>query len=375
MTLKVRRGKSQKIKKPSEKNIPKKNNGVKNSRTLRMFYDLAAHYECDIENASAETLASFLLESLTRIMRITSAINKSDENRTIEYRTDKVEYFDPKEGKTLQYALIVHGKKLQLVGKDKFRGVESLTDVTEMLIITITQNVNDSRLRFDSNNIPAEQFKELVREILLDFGKDISSDVKDASFEKLPAPEQIKPENKTNSVVKEEKPISRVTKDEFLVERGKPRDTSIIAEFISRMSKGKRILTTYDVMNEFGDKAYKLLRLDGKLIGLVGWKAENLVSCITDIFIEDHVSLYKALSALIKEVEHSSNELQCEVSLIFPMNDLALQEDLWKQLNYERCTPETLHVQAWQDSAKELVNEKNVLFFKKLRPDRVLRPV
>lgn len=44
---------------------------------VRMFYDLAAHYECDIENTNAETLAKFLLESLIRIMASVYSVDKN----------------------------------------------------------------------------------------------------------------------------------------------------------------------------------------------------------------------------------------------------------------------------------------------------------
>jgi hypothetical protein len=161
-----------KSKTPRKTAVSRKN--AKSSQEMRLFYDLASHYECDIENTSAETLASFLLESLTRIMRTVTVINKSENNRTVEYRTDQVEYFDPKDGKTIQHALLVHGKRIQLVGKGDLRGVESLTTVPEMLIVTVTQAINGSRLRFDSDSIPYEAFKDLVDWILGDFGKNVS---------------------------------------------------------------------------------------------------------------------------------------------------------------------------------------------------------
>jgi dephospho-CoA kinase len=169
------------------------------------------------------------------------------------------------------------------------------------------------------------------------------------------------------------KPVS--ASGEFLVQRGKPRNSSAIAELITRLSKGRRKMTADDVMEGFGDKAYMLLQLDGKLIGLAGWQVENLVTRTTDIFLEDHVNPQKALEALIKEVERASSELQSEASFIFPMNDLATQEDLWKHLGYEKRTPETLGVQAWQESASEALAAGSVLLFKQLRQDRVLRPI
>jgi dephospho-CoA kinase len=162
---------------------------------------------------------------------------------------------------------------------------------------------------------------------------------------------------------------------EYSVKRGKPKNSAAIAELITRLSKGTRIMTADDVMEDFGEKAYMLLQLDQKIVGLAGWQVENLVTRTTDIFLEEHVNLQKALEFLIKEVERASSELQSEASLIFPMNELAVQEQIWKQLGYEKRTPETLGVQAWQDSATESSSAGKVLLFKQLRQDRVLRPI
>ena len=163
---------------------------------------------------------------------------------------------------------------------------------------------------------------------------------------------------------------------EFSVKRGKPKHSSSIAELITRLSKGSRKVTASDVMEDFGDKAYMLLEQDGQLVVLAGWQVENLVARTTDIFLEEHADVKKALETLIKEVENASSELQSEASLIFTMSELSAQEELWKQLGYERRTAETLGVQAWQDAATESIQAgSSALFFKQLRQDRVLRPI
>ncbi len=160
-----------------------------------------------------------------------------------------------------------------------------------------------------------------------------------------------------------------------MVKRGKPKNSAAIAELITRLSKGARKMTAENVMEEFGEKAYMLLELDQKIVGLAGWQVENLVTRTTDIFLEEHVDVQKALELLIKEVEKASSELQSEASLIFAMGGLAAQDGLWKQIGYEKRTPETLGVQAWQDSAAESLSAGSTLLFKQLRQDRVLRPI
>jgi dephospho-CoA kinase len=171
------------------------------------------------------------------------------------------------------------------------------------------------------------------------------------------------------------KPATQQPNGELSVKRGKPKNSAAIADLITRLSKGARKMTADDVMEEFGEKAYMLLEVDQKVVGLAGWQVENLVTRTTDIFFEEYINLQKALEILINEVERASAELQSEASLIFPIGELAAQEQLWKQFGYEKRTPETLGVQAWQDSATEAGSTGSVLLFKQLRQDRVLRPI
>ncbi len=162
---------------------------------------------------------------------------------------------------------------------------------------------------------------------------------------------------------------------EFSAKRGKPKNSAAIAELVTRLSKGKRRLTAENIMEDFGDKAYMILQLDGKMVGLASWQVENLVTRTTDIFIEEHLNQQKALEILINEVERASSELQSEASLVFAVNERPEQEMLWKNLGYERRTPETLGVQAWKDAATEFTFSGSTLLFKQLRQERVLRPI
>lgn len=167
----------------------------------------------------------------------------------------------------------------------------------------------------------------------------------------------------------------RAAAGDFSVKRGRPRDSEAIAKLLTHLSKGKRKAVSDDIMADFGDKAYLLLQVDGKAVGLAGWQVENLVARTTDLYLEEGVDPGKAFAALVREVERASGDLQCEASLLFPENTLAKQETIWTQLGYERRTPETLGVQAWQDAALESKPSDGALYFKQLRQDRVLRPI
>ena len=163
--------------------------------------------------------------------------------------------------------------------------------------------------------------------------------------------------------------------DELSVQRGRPRDSAMIAEFIQRASQGTRTLTAEDIMAAFGEKAFLLLYLGQRLVGLAGWQVENLVARTTDIYLDTTVALPQALRALVGEVENASRELQCEVSLVFLPPRLASEEGIWKELGYERRPPRALGVRAWQEAALESMPPNTIMLFKQLRQDRVLRPI
>jgi dephospho-CoA kinase len=175
----------------------------------------------------------------------------------------------------------------------------------------------------------------------------------------------------------ESKPAAeqKVVEGEFIVQRGRPRDSAEIAGLITRLSNGVRSQTADDIMAAFGEKAFLLLMLEKQLIGMAGWQVENLVARGSDIYIDPSVPVDKALRIIATEVERASQDLQCEAALFFLPPQLAGQETVWKELGYSRRTPQTLGVQAWQDAAIESQPPNTILLFKQLRQDRVLRPI
>ncbi len=169
--------------------------------------------------------------------------------------------------------------------------------------------------------------------------------------------------------------LSKPVAGSFSLQRGKPRDAQKIADLITRLSKGKQNMTKDEAMEAFGDKAFLLLLMDNDLVGIAGWQVENLVARTTDLFLDHKVPADKALPLIVHEVERASGDLQCEAALIFPPIDLVGFDSVWKQLGYERRSPDGLGVQAWEDAALESMPKGSALFFKQLRTDRVLRPI
>ena len=164
-------------------------------------------------------------------------------------------------------------------------------------------------------------------------------------------------------------------KGEMVIDRALPRQASEIAHFITQVTNHQRSMTYEDVMAAFSEKAFLLLRTDSKLLGLVGWQVENLVSRTDDVYLDSSLPLLKAMQMMMEEVERASRDLQCEASLLFLSPELARHVEMWRALGYEPRTIQSLGVRAWQEAAEESMPLGSVLLFKQLRKDRVLRPV
>jgi dephospho-CoA kinase len=159
------------------------------------------------------------------------------------------------------------------------------------------------------------------------------------------------------------------------VGKARPHEAAEIADFIRKINPKTRLQTRDDVMAAFGEKAFLMLKKGSRLSGIAGWQVENLVARIDDVYLDPRISLVGGMKAILSEVEISSRELQCEVSLLFLPPNLARHEEVWRELGYELRMINSLGVKAWQEAAQESMPHGTVLLFKQLRRDRVLRPV
>lgn len=168
---------------------------------------------------------------------------------------------------------------------------------------------------------------------------------------------------------------SPAAKGKLVVERAGPRQINEIAEFITEISNGRRAMSAADVMEAFGEKAFLLLKIDERLVGIAGWQVENLVARVSDVYLEPGLPLGEAVRVLMKAIESASRELQSEVLLLFLPPHLGRHNAVWDALGYSPRTPQELRVNAWEEAALESMPVGTVMFYKQLRKDRVLKPV
>ena len=159
------------------------------------------------------------------------------------------------------------------------------------------------------------------------------------------------------------------------IRRGKPADAAAIATFVNQVSKPPTPLTRTDIMEAFGQKAFTLAQVNGALGALAGWRVDNLVTRIDELHLLSEVSLDSVLKPMLEAIELSSSELQSEASFIFLPPAMNASVAAFSAAGYEPITVEKISITAWREAVKESQPAGTVMLFKKLREDRVLRPV
>lgn len=184
------------------------------------------------------------------------------------------------------------------------------------------------------------------------------------------------PQARKEEPPRKEKPSPRDKKLQRLtVQRATPRQTDEIATFLNQQTPGQPALTREDIMQAFGEKAYLLLRAGDQVAGLLGWQVENLITRVSEVMIRDNAPAARALEMLIRQMEEASEELQSEVALVFLTPSMAKHKALWKKLGYEQITVDNLTVRSWKNAAQETITPDMVMYFKRLKEHRVLRPM
>jgi dephospho-CoA kinase len=165
------------------------------------------------------------------------------------------------------------------------------------------------------------------------------------------------------------------SKGEIKILRGKPRNSAEIAAMINMLEKPALPLTADDIMAAFGEKAFFLLQINYQLAGVVGWQVENLVTRVSEVYLDPQVVAANVLPTLINEIEQASADLQSEASLVAFPDKFGKNDAMWQKLGYLVCSQTSLDVSAWQEAAQELTKPGKTLYFKQLRQDRVLKPI
>lgn len=167
-----------------------------------------------------------------------------------------------------------------------------------------------------------------------------------------------------------------ISLEALVIERGGPADAQRIADFINEMRRDGQVLSRTDVLMAFGQKAYFLAVSTGTVVGLAGWQVENLITTVDEFYLRSGVPPTRIVAGLIDHIEDASAQLQSEVSFLFVANDLpgdTVQHFI--DAGYESANVEDVKVQVWREAATALQPPDTRMLTKRLREDRVLKPI
>jgi dephospho-CoA kinase len=165
-----------------------------------------------------------------------------------------------------------------------------------------------------------------------------------------------------------------MTITEVTIKRGKPVNADDIATLQTTLSSREASRT--DVMMAFGQKSYLLAQANDQYVGLVGFQVENLITRVDEFLVKPEAALPPVISELIDAVEQSSKELQSEIGFFFLPNNLPQSVlDVFAERGYAPQELEQIKVPAWREAARESQPEDTMIYAKKLRAERVLKPL
>ena len=162
---------------------------------------------------------------------------------------------------------------------------------------------------------------------------------------------------------------------EIRVRRARPSDADRIAEFINRAQAGAISVAAGDVRERFGVIGFMLTERDGEIIGLLGWRVENLVARVTDFLVWPAVERLVAGRAMVSEMEQAGRELQCEAALLYLPRHVPTQLlAFWEAFGYQVKKVESLP-KAWREAAQEVRSLGERVVVKQIREDMISSPL
>ena len=162
----------------------------------------------------------------------------------------------------------------------------------------------------------------------------------------------------------------------FKVFRARPSDAKRIAEFVTMATRGRVAVDAESVLDRFGAKGLLVVRdAEGWIVGVAGWRAENLIARIDDFLVFPPEMYDTAGRVLMEDIEAAAEELQCEVSMLMvPLRASPTVVGFYEDCGYERPEPESLP-RVWQETVQEATEQGRYIMLKRLREDLVMRPI
>ena len=158
------------------------------------------------------------------------------------------------------------------------------------------------------------------------------------------------------------------------VRKARLSDAERIADFVNSAYTDRQV-SQMDVAERFSQVGFLLAEQRRKIVGLAGWRVENLVVCLTDFLIAPGVDRMSTGRALVVAMEKEGQFLQAEAAFLFlPANPSRELVAYWEQLAYTRKTITELP-KAWRETAHEWNPKATEAMIKQIREELIRKPM
>lgn len=159
------------------------------------------------------------------------------------------------------------------------------------------------------------------------------------------------------------------------VRRAKRSDLAALASLIQTGSQGTLVVDESEMMERFFSRGYAVASQDNAIVGMIGWRTENLIAGIDDLFVRNR-ELWPGVGKVLMEwVEAAVADLSCEVGLVF-LHQAGGQSarSVLEGMGYQEKSPDALD-RMWREAALDWQQENTTLLVKQLMERRINAPI
>jgi len=163
--------------------------------------------------------------------------------------------------------------------------------------------------------------------------------------------------------------------EEFEIRRAGPQDVDAMTVFINQAQSNEPEIDHVQLLQSFGEQGYMLAKAQDEIRAVIGWNTEDFIGRVREVFLEPSDEGSAAGFQLLETVCQAAHELMCEVALLFYPPDISDQEkQIFQACNFEPTELDEL-ISAWRKSAEQSMPEGSLVMVRKLREERVMRPI